>query len=642
MKEELVIEIKAIVNDFNKKMDGVIDKVEDLDTGVKDLDKQTKKAGKAFDVFKKSSPVMQKLNSLTGGLASSMVEVVSGLGKATAGAKAFRAVLISTGIGALVVAIGAIVAYWDDIVKYVTGYDNALQDSIDSTKKAGDEAQRIADNYKDSTNTLKLQGKTQQEINKGLIFRLGNTRILRADELKLLKTQLEGVKDYRKAWEGYVDSTQKIFIGLFGRIAKGFDTIFGSNLEKKLKDLAKTSKEWVLDFVADTTEIDTAIKGLDSELIKLQNEIDGLRLKNIKLDADEKKEAEKIADQLQKELDKQKALLVKIEFESFEGEEIFDVSAINDIAVASGYASDMINQKKSFDVEGIEDGFIKIKNLEKAIKQFNKEFKDVLNPKQLASASRLSIEQLEAFGNSIRKQQKRFDEFKQSFGDIIDPEILAGLTNASIEQLDLFAQKLNTTLLIADEVASGVANLVGEAFSFIADTFETGNKFFDAILNTIIGIFSQIASALLTNLIVEKIIGTGKKAVAFGVAQANAITTATQTAVALGPVGLGALPGLIATATGIVAGAFGAISAFSTGGFSGDKNIIRVNGNELILNPNQQSTLFNMLRGTIPSSMSGTTRDTSQSGSERGEWRVKGSDLVLVLDRAQRKSNRFG
>ncbi len=67
-----------------------------------------------------------------------LIAKVKGFGQAlqasfkagTLGAKSLRAALISSGIGALVVALGAIVAYWDDIKGAVNGVSTAQQKQL--------------------------------------------------------------------------------------------------------------------------------------------------------------------------------------------------------------------------------------------------------------------------------------------------------------------------------------------------------------------------------------------------------------------------------------------------------------------------------------------------------------------------------
>lgn len=87
---------------------------------------------------------------------------------ATIGAKLFgntlKTALVASGIGALVVALGVIVAYWDDIMAAVSGVSTETQDLLETQQKgvAAEEAKLTTLNGQD--NILKLQGKSEDDI----------------------------------------------------------------------------------------------------------------------------------------------------------------------------------------------------------------------------------------------------------------------------------------------------------------------------------------------------------------------------------------------------------------------------------------------------------------------------------------------
>lgn len=82
----------------------------------------------------------------------------------TAGANGFKKALISTGIGALVVAVGLLVAYWEDIMGLVSGVGSEQkklnEDSAANLKTQQDKLDAIDG----QSNQLKLQGKSEKEI----------------------------------------------------------------------------------------------------------------------------------------------------------------------------------------------------------------------------------------------------------------------------------------------------------------------------------------------------------------------------------------------------------------------------------------------------------------------------------------------
>lgn len=82
----------------------------------------------------------------------------------TAGVNGFKKALITTGIGALVVAVGLLVAYWEDI-KALVGGVSVEQDKLNKETSDNLAAQQeLLDAIDGQTNQLKVQGKTEKEI----------------------------------------------------------------------------------------------------------------------------------------------------------------------------------------------------------------------------------------------------------------------------------------------------------------------------------------------------------------------------------------------------------------------------------------------------------------------------------------------
>ena len=82
----------------------------------------------------------------------------------TAGVNGFKKALITTGIGALVVAVGLLVAYWEDI-KALVGGVSVEQDKLNKeTSENLATQQELLDAIDGQTNQLKLQGKSEKEI----------------------------------------------------------------------------------------------------------------------------------------------------------------------------------------------------------------------------------------------------------------------------------------------------------------------------------------------------------------------------------------------------------------------------------------------------------------------------------------------
>lgn len=109
--------------------------------------------------------------------------------------------------------------------------------------------------------------------------------------------------------------------------------------------------------------------------------------------------------------------------------------------------------------------------------------------------------------------------------------------------------------------------------------------------------------------------------------QAEATASGTAEAAKLPfPANLVAIAGMVA----MIAGIFAALPKFAHGGIVkgspfGDKNLIRANGGELILNKAQQGTLYRAITSG------------NLGGGGGGEWRVRGTDLIKVINNTQNK-----
>lgn len=72
--------------------------------------------------------------------------------------------IASTGIGVLVIALGAIVAYWEDIKKLVSGVNAENQRGVELAQKRVAQSERELQVFEKQENQLRLQGKTEEQI----------------------------------------------------------------------------------------------------------------------------------------------------------------------------------------------------------------------------------------------------------------------------------------------------------------------------------------------------------------------------------------------------------------------------------------------------------------------------------------------
>jgi len=99
-----------------------------VNKGANDVNDSIDKLGRG------AKPILNELDKVTDGWASKVFDVGSGIAKVNTGLRASKTALIATGIGAFVVALGLIVAYWQDIEKLITGVSRKIEDQVDLTK----------------------------------------------------------------------------------------------------------------------------------------------------------------------------------------------------------------------------------------------------------------------------------------------------------------------------------------------------------------------------------------------------------------------------------------------------------------------------------------------------------------------------
>jgi len=246
----------------------------------------------------------------------------------------------STGIGLLVVALGAVYAYWDDIKEAVSGVSeeqkqlNALSDKNFETEKAKLETIGSQDNV------LKLQGKTEKEI---LAIKIKQTDETIKDGEIRLQNNIASNKMAYEAEKRNKDILQRLMrfgiemsilpirallapldliIKTANKVADvlGFEKITSLNLQDEITKLAKFGSDKLSTFVFDPdktkAEGDKSVEEQKKYLEKLRNDRAGYQNqindidKKASNDAEQKRKdkAEKEAEELQKQKDALKAI----------------------------------------------------------------------------------------------------------------------------------------------------------------------------------------------------------------------------------------------------------------------------------------------------------------------------------------------
>lgn len=223
--------------------------------------------------------------------AMAIAEGLQGLGEArdslkqlkAVGVNAFNAIktaIGSTGIGLIVVAAGAIYAYWDDIKEAVSSVSEEQKNLNAISKQNLDTEQKKLDTIGSQDNILKLQGKSEKEI---LKIKIAQTdQVIKASEIQIeqsiatSKAQTEAAKRNQDILAGvlkFVSVPLTLLLKTVDSLGKALGKDFG--LEDKVFGGLSS---FVFDPKQTQREGDAVVAEQRKALAKLKNDRAGLQL----------------------------------------------------------------------------------------------------------------------------------------------------------------------------------------------------------------------------------------------------------------------------------------------------------------------------------------------------------------------------
>lgn len=392
--------------------------------------------------------------------------------------KSIRAAIGSTGIGLLVVALGAIVAYWDDIKEAVSGVSaeqkKLNEDSAKNLKTQQDKLDAI--NAQD--NILKLQGKSERDI---LQIKIKQTdEIIKASEIQL-QNSITTTKAQVEAAQRNKDILQGILTFISAPIAallKGIDLI-GDAVGKNF-DLYNKFYGGISSFVFDPTKVkeegDAAIKEQEKALTDLKNQRAGFQLAINNIDnqaatkrAEDKKKSDDDALKKQQAADKvlddaRRAKLTEQQREEEDALRAFDQRK-KDLQLANKTDFTSIEEQKEIELKAIRDKYKAIQDEADKKAAEEKAEKDKEEFERLKAAQEATLkaveEQNQALLNAeIELQNQRFNAASAGL------ELLSTLAgkNEKIANIIFAVQKgLEIARIIADTARGIVAAKAGLA-----------------------------------------------------------------------------------------------------------------------------------------------------------------------------------
>ncbi len=389
-----------------------------------------------------------------------------------------KAAIGSTGIGLLVVALGTIVAYWDEIKAAVSGVSEEQQ------KLNADAAAKLKTAQKElevlglQENSLKLQGKSEREI---LNLKIKATdEVIAATEAQIkqneitLKAQIEAAQRNKDILQGILTFISAPLASLL----KGIDLI-GDAVGKNF-DLYNKFYGGISSFVFDPKEIEAegkkSLEEQEKALSQLRNQRDGFEIQRKAIDKKNSDDrAKKNEDDAKKEAEKQAAAAKVIDdarrakLTERQREEEDAIRAFNErkktLELAGKTDLTGIEEQKEIELKAIRDKYKAIQDEADKKAQEAKLAKENEEAERLKAADentlKMVAEQNQALLNAeIELQNQRFNAAQAGL------DLLASLAgrNEKIANIIFAVQKgLEIARIIADTARGIVAAKAGLA-----------------------------------------------------------------------------------------------------------------------------------------------------------------------------------
>lgn len=283
--KDAIGDAKALTDAFNPdaKFNALTGSLAGVASGFGAIEGSLVLAGVESENLQKTMVQLQSAMALSQGLQGlgESIDSFKQLGAVAKNALAgIRTGIAATGIGVLLVALGAVVAYWDDIKEAVGGVSEE-QENLNAQSQANlDIQQKKLDTIGGQDNILKLQGKSEKDI---LKIKLAQTdEVIKASEIQIqnniatTKAQTEAARRNQEILAGtlkFLSLPLTMILKTVDLVGKALGKDFGLE-EKVFTGLAS--------FVFDPKEVqkegDAAVAEQKKALDKLKNDRAGLQL----------------------------------------------------------------------------------------------------------------------------------------------------------------------------------------------------------------------------------------------------------------------------------------------------------------------------------------------------------------------------
>jgi hypothetical protein len=417
--------------------------------------------------------------------------------------KAIRAAIGSTGIGLLVIALGAIYTYWDDIKEVLGGVSSEQKKVLNDAQKTADAQKKNLDAITESENVLKLQGKTEKEI---LAIKIKQTEEALKSQVTLLETQQSVARSQEEIAERNKQILQSVIrvisaplyvlLKSVDEVGAAFGKTFG--LEEKLSGgLASL----VFDPKQVKEEGDKVAKETNKQITKLKNDLAGYKLDVSKINqAASDKELKKREEEADKEIALNESRIKRLfELQKIGGTEyenkLADLNAQYKIdkELFAGHQEALLQIERKYDLQKFELAKERRKLFEKEADEYaEKQLKKLIKQADKEAKERLKLEEI--LHGGITRITKAADDAQVKNKEITEDKKNEIISNGLRTAAQLAGENtvLGKALAIADATfntyvgASRALKDYPAPFSFIAaaTTIAQGLMTVNAILST--------------------------------------------------------------------------------------------------------------------------------------------------------------
>ncbi len=396
---------------------------------------------------------LQEISTFVTGQSAGMVALKSGYNKtlaiteeavalatgaSTVATKAFSKALITTGIGAFVVALGYLVANWQEVTDAISGTNDVTRTYADSTKTVQQNLSEFIASQKEMTKTVELAKKgfgDKKEVLKEYNEKFGETigyarNLNEAEEqlnkntplyLKVIRLRTQAQEFYKIAAENSAkaltetEATTFQSVKSFAKAQLNLKTILTGGLIAPLtldtKKFKESQNEYIEENKKEFKEIEKLLNEegdkLQTELQKTQSELDASKIN--KTDPFKKEKEKKVIENIYKELLAGfQSDLQKINEADLKGLDKINAEAENNykeriIKINEALRDGKLTKPQAQDLR-YRVGLIKDAELQKEIKDFN-------------DAKRKALQEVEKDEQSLRNElnQNRLDNLQDSY-----------------------------------------------------------------------------------------------------------------------------------------------------------------------------------------------------------------------------------